>query len=53
MTALAVAHLAGQEIVLNHIRLDPDVPILVKPFAVEAFQQKVRDVLDPAPGSPE
>ncbi len=50
MTALAVAQLAGQEIVLKHIRLDPDVPILVKPFSVEAFQQKVREVLDPAPG---
>jgi CheY-like chemotaxis protein len=50
MTALAVAQLTGQEIVLQHIRLDPDVPILVKPFSVEAFQQKVRDVLDPAPG---
>jgi len=34
MTARAVAQLAGQE--------NPDVPILVKPFSVEAFQQKVR-----------
>jgi hypothetical protein len=50
MTALAVAQLAGQEIVLKHIRLDPDVPILVKSFSVEAFQQKVREVLGQAPG---
>jgi CheY-like chemotaxis protein len=50
MTALAVAQLAGQEIVLKNIRLDPDVPILVKPFSVEAFQQKVREVLGQAPG---
>jgi CheY-like chemotaxis protein len=49
MTALAVAHLARQEIVLDQIRLDADVPILVKPFSVEAFQQKVREVLEQAP----
>jgi CheY-like chemotaxis protein len=59
MTALAVAQLAGQEIVLKQIRLDPNVPILIKPFSVEAFQQKVREVLEqaprhsPAPDAPE
>jgi CheY-like chemotaxis protein len=53
MTALAIAQLAGQAIVLKQIRLDPDVPILVKPFSVKAFQQKVREVLEQAPSVPD
>ena len=58
ITALAVAHLAGHTVVLNRIVLDPDVPILVKPFSIEALEQTVRDVLDrasahvPAPDAP-
>jgi CheY-like chemotaxis protein len=46
VTAFAVAQLAGQEIVLKRIVLEPGVPILVKPFSIEALEQKVRDVLD-------
>jgi DNA-binding response OmpR family regulator len=49
ITALAVANLAGHTVVLNRIVLDPDVPILVKPFSIEALEQTVRDVLDRAP----
>jgi CheY-like chemotaxis protein len=49
ITALAVAHLAGHTVVLNEIVLDPDVPILVKPFSIEALKLKVLDVLAAAP----
>jgi hypothetical protein len=35
--------------VLNQIALDPDVPILGKPFSIEALEQKVRDMLEYAP----
>jgi DNA-binding response OmpR family regulator len=48
ITALAVAHLAGHTVVLNQIVLDADVPILVKPFSIEALEEKVRDVLEHA-----
>ncbi len=51
MTALAVAHLAGHTVVLNQIVLDPEVPILVKPFSIEALELKVQDVLAFAPAS--
>ena len=50
VTALAVARLAGHTV--NEIRLDPDVPILVKPFSIEALEQRVREVLERVP-SPE
>ena len=49
ITALAVAHLAGHTVVLNQIALDPEVPILVKPFSIEALELKVQDVLASAP----
>jgi CheY-like chemotaxis protein len=49
ITALAVAHLAGHTVVLNQIVLDPEVPILVKPFSIEALELKVQDVLASAP----
>ena len=53
ITALAVAHLAGHTVVLNELVLDPDVPILVKPFSIETLEEKVQDVLEyasaPAP----
>lgn len=58
ITALAVAHRAGHTVVLNRIVLDPDVPILGKPFSIEALEQEVRDMLKhapahvPAPGAP-
>lgn len=48
ITALAVAHLAGHTVVLNQIVLDPDVPILVKPFSIEALEEKVQDLLEQA-----
>jgi DNA-binding NtrC family response regulator len=47
ITALAVARLAVHTV--NEIRLDPDVPILVKPFSIEALEQQVRAVLERAP----
>jgi two-component system, cell cycle sensor histidine kinase and response regulator CckA len=46
VTAFAVAQLADQEIVLKRIVLDPGVPILVKPFSLEALEKRVREVLD-------
>ncbi len=49
ITALAIAHLAGHTVVLNQIVLDPDVPILVKPFSIEALEEKVRNTLENAP----
>jgi two-component system, cell cycle sensor histidine kinase and response regulator CckA len=49
ITALAVAHLAGHTVVLNQIVLDADVPILVKPFSIEALEQTVQDALEHAP----
>lgn len=49
MTALAVAQLAGHTVVLNQIVLDPAVPILLKPFSIEALELKVQDVLASAP----
>ena len=49
MTALAVAQLAGHAVVLNQIVLDPEVPILLKPFSIEALELKVQDVLEHAP----
>lgn len=49
MTALAVAQLAGHAVVLNQIVLDPEVPILAKPFSIEALEQTVRDLLAEAP----
>ena len=49
ITALAIAHLVGHTVVLNQIVLDPDVPILVKPFSIEALEEQVRNALDDAP----
>jgi CheY-like chemotaxis protein len=49
MTALAVAQLAGHTVVSNQIVLDPAVPILLKPFSIEALELKVQDVLASAP----
>ena len=49
ITALAVAHRARHTVVLNRIMLDPDVPVLGKPFSIEALEQKVRDMLKHAP----
>lgn len=46
VTAFAVAQLADQEILLKQIVLEPEVPILVKPFSVEALEEQVRAVLD-------
>ena len=46
VTAFAIAQLVDQEIVLKRIVLEPGVPILVKPFSIEALEKKVRDVLD-------
>jgi two-component system, cell cycle sensor histidine kinase and response regulator CckA len=49
VTALAAAHLAGHTVVLNQIVLDPEVPILLKPFSIEALELKVQDVLASTP----
>jgi hypothetical protein len=34
---------------LNQIVLDPEVPILLKPFSIEALELKVQDVLASTP----
>ncbi len=49
VTACAVAQLGHQDIVRKPIVLEPGVPILVKPFSVEALGQTVREVLDQSP----
>jgi two-component system cell cycle sensor histidine kinase/response regulator CckA len=46
VTAFAVAQLADHEIVLKRIVLEPGVPILAKPFSIEALEKSVREVLD-------
>jgi CheY-like chemotaxis protein len=46
VTAFAVAQLVDQAIVLNHIVLDPGVPILTKPFTPEGLAEAIRMVLD-------
>lgn len=46
VTAYAVAQLADHEIVLKRIVLEPGVPILAKPFSLEALETSVREVLD-------
>ena len=45
VTALAVAQLVGREM-LKRIVLEPGVPILAKPFTIEALEKSVREVLD-------
>lgn len=50
VTAYAVAQLADQEIIQKRIVLDPEVPILVKPFNMEVLSQRVRRILDLSSG---
>lgn len=46
VTAFAVAQLVRHEIVLKRIALEPGVPILAKPFSIEALEKSVREALD-------
>jgi DNA-binding response OmpR family regulator len=45
VTAFAVAQLVGHEM-LKRIVLEPGVPILAKPFSLEALEKSVRAALD-------
>jgi len=49
VTAYAVAQLADHQI-LKGVVLDPEVPILVKPFNFAVLSKKVRRLLDLSPG---